>query len=417
MKVIDVALKDLRRVFRSPFSLIMMFGAPLLIAGLLYFAFGGLTSGTGSFSLPRTQVVVVNLDQPGPSANSFKAGEKLIGLLQNKDLADMLEITVAGNEANARTAVDTQKADVALIIPADFTRSATTPGAKAAVTFYQDPTLSIGPGIVKDLVNHYMDGFSGASIAADVAISGVQAMGTPQSAIAEQVMLQYAAYLGKSDHDAALHIVSPGGASAQPTAGATLIGPIMAGMLVLFVFFMGANGAQSIIKEHEEGTLARLFTTPVSQLGILGGKFLAVFVTLVIQTIVLLVASALIFHIVWGQPLPLIVSAFCMIVCATGFGVMLMSFIKETRQTGPVLGGVLTLTGLLGGLMTTSIPNVPAIMDTLSLSMPQGWAMRAMKLCLAGSSITGVLIPALVLIGLGLVFFVIGLSLFRRRFA
>ena len=35
MNIIDVAFKDLKRVFRSLFALIMMFGAPLLITGLL----------------------------------------------------------------------------------------------------------------------------------------------------------------------------------------------------------------------------------------------------------------------------------------------------------------------------------------------------------------------------------------------
>jgi ABC-2 type transport system permease protein len=230
-------------------------------------------------------------------------------------------------------------------------------------------------------------------------------------------MLKYAAFLGGFEHDAALQALPPRSAGPKPASGASLIGPIMAGMLVLFVFFMGGNGAESIIQEHEEGTLARLFTTPTSQLGILGGKFLAVFFTLVVQTLVLLGASALLFHIAWGQPLTVLLSTLGLIVCATGFGVMLMSFVKETRQTGPVLGGVLTLTGMLGGLMTNGIANIPPVMDTVSLSMPQGWAMRAMKLCLAGATMTDVLLPVVVLTVLGGAFFVIGLSLFRKRFA
>ncbi len=230
-------------------------------------------------------------------------------------------------------------------------------------------------------------------------------------------MRSYAAYLQGSDHAAALRVISPSGSSQPSNAGASLIGPIMAGMMILFVFFMGGNGAQSIIKEHEEGTLARMFTTPASQFGILGGKFLAVFCTLVIQTVVLLLASALLFHITWGQPLSVAASAFGLTLCATGFGVMLMSFIKETRQTGPILGGVLTVTSMLGGLMSNGLPNIPPVMDTISLSMPQGWAMRAMKLCLAGDSLGAVVVPVLVMTALGVVFFLIGLSLFRRRFA
>ena len=110
MNVIDVAIKDLKRVFRSPFALIMMFGAPLLIAGLLYFAFGGLASGGKSFTLAKTYVVVVNLDQAGTSTSGFKAGEMLISFLQNKDLSDILELTTAADEASARSAVDHQQA-------------------------------------------------------------------------------------------------------------------------------------------------------------------------------------------------------------------------------------------------------------------------------------------------------------------
>jgi ABC-type Na+ efflux pump permease subunit len=412
MKIMDVALKDLKRVFRSVFALIMMFGAPLLIAGLLYFAFGGLASGDGSFTLPRTQVVIVNLDDGSSPAGNFKAGEMLIEFLQSKDLADVLKVTMAPDETSARFAIDHQQADVALIIPANFTQAAQTPGQEAAVTLYQDPTLTIGPGIVKDLVNHFMDGFSGAKIAANVTVSAMQS--APD--LAESAMVKYAAYLNSASHDAALHIITPSGETGQAESGLTMIGPIMASMLILFVFFMGANGAQSIIREQEEGTLARLFTTPIPQSVILSGKFLGIFVTLVVQTAVLLAVSALIFRISWGRPLSVVLTSLSLIIAATGFGVMLMSFIKNSRQTGPILGGVLTLTGMVGGLLTNGIPNVPKAMDTISLSMPQGWALYAWKLCLAGSNAGMVLFPVLVLAALGVLFFVVGLTLFRRRF-
>jgi ABC-2 type transport system permease protein len=414
MKIMDVALKDLKRVFRSVFALIMMFGAPLLIAGLLYFAFGGLANSNGSFTLARTRLMIANLDQASSSNNPFKAGEMLITFLQDKSLADVLEVSMALDETSARSAVDQQRADVALIIPANFTEAALTPDKKTAVVLYQDPTLTIGPGIVKDLVNHFMDGFSGAKIAAEITNAAANSAHDP--GLSEWASKQYAAYLGSSDHAEAMHIASPSGTSEQTTSGLAMMGPIMAGMMIFFVFFMAANGAESIIREHEEGTLARLFTTPTSALLILSGKFVAVFVTLVIQTVVLLAASAWVFHISWGQPLAVALATFGLIVAATGFGVMLMSFIKGTRQTGPVLGGVLTLTGMLGGLMTNGIPNVPEVMDKISLSMPQGWAMHAWKLTLAGNTAGAILLPVLILVILGALFFTVGLSLFRRRF-
>jgi ABC-2 type transport system permease protein len=228
--------------------------------------------------------------------------------------------------------------------------------------------------------------------------------------------VQYAAYLQSSGHDEALHITSSSGEAKQTESRSTMMGPIMAGMLVFFVFFMGANGAQSIIREHEEGTLARLFTTPASASMILAGKFLAVFSALLIQTVVLLGASALLFHISWGKAASVSLATLSLIVVATGFGVMLMSFIKNTRQTGPILGGVLTLTGMLGGVFTNGIPNVPAVMDKVALSMPQGWALQAWKLSLTGNGAGAILLHTFVLIALGMIFFLIGLALFRRRF-
>lgn len=405
MNILVVALKDLRRVFRSIFSLIMMFGAPLLIAGLLYFAFGGLASGSSSFTLARTRLVIANLDQAGSSGSSFKAGEMLISFLHNKDFSDLLEIRMAPDENSARSAVNRQQADVALIIPSNFTQAALTPDQSAAVVLYQDPILTIGPGIVKDLVNHFMDGFSGAKIAAKVAndVSGAASK-------------QYASYLESSDHGAALHLISPSGQTEQASPRMSMIGPIMAGMMILFVFFMAANGAESIIREQEEGTLARLFTTPTTAATVLSGKFLGILATLVIQVIVLLGASALLFHISWGRPLSVVMATFGLLVAATGFGVMLMSFIKSTRQAGLILGGVLTLTAMIGGLLTNGIPNVPKAMDMISLTMPQGWAMLVWKLSLSGNGANALLIPTFVLVVLGCAFFVSGLTMFRRRF-
>jgi ABC-type multidrug transport system permease subunit len=96
---------------------------------------------------------------------------------------------------------------------------------------------------------------------------------------------------------------------------------------------------------------------------------------------------------------------------------MLMSFIKNSRQTGPVLGGAMTLLGMLGGLFTTGIPNLPAAVDTVSLVTPHGWALQGWKLALSGAAPGQALVPVLVLLAMGFVFFAVGLTLFRRRFA
>ena len=48
-----------------------------------------------------------------------------------------------------------------------------------------------------------------------------------------------------------------------------ILGPIMGGMMVFYAFSTGTSTAQSILREEEERTLPRLFTTPTSQATIL----------------------------------------------------------------------------------------------------------------------------------------------------
>lgn len=423
MKIFDIALKDLKHIFQSVFSLVMMFGAPLMITGLLYFAFGGLSSGKGGFSLPVTSVQVVNLDQPDMQKTSFAAGQMLTDFLQDKSLSDILEVSLAQDETSARLAVDEQQAGVAIIIPNDFTSAVTSPDQTASVIIYQDPTLTIGPSIVKDLVNHFMDGFSGSKIASQVTMEMWKASNAQvDPSLQYNVAQQYTTWLqsnghGKGESVPALSIVPPVGKAQSSNQGAALIGPIMAGMLVMFVFFMGANGAESIILEDEQGTLDRIFSTPTSLWSILGGKFLGVFVTLCIQTAILLLASTFLFGIQWGRPETVILVSFGFIVASAGFGVLLMSFVKNSRQTGPVLGGFMTLTGMLGGLFTTGIPTIPAGFTKVTLVTPQGWALQAWLKSLSGAGAEQILIPVMVMVLMGFAFLGIGMVLFRKRFA
>jgi hypothetical protein len=233
MKTLDITLKDLKHIFQSVFSLVMMFGAPLLITSLLYFAFGGLTTGKSGFNMPVTKLQVVNLDQPVAQSSDFAAGQMLINFLQDKSLSDVLEVSLAPDEAGARRAVDEQRAGVAIIIPTDFTTAVTAPERTAAVTIYHDPTLTIGPGIVKDLVNHFMDGFSGAKIAGQVTVDRLNASGAQaDTALQYKVVQQYTAWLQSNGHSGgeaapSLSIISPAGKTQTSNQGAALIGPIM----------------------------------------------------------------------------------------------------------------------------------------------------------------------------------------------
>jgi ABC-2 type transport system permease protein len=135
---------------------------------------------------------------------------------------------------------------------------------------------------------------------------------------------------------------------------------------------------------------------------------------------VLLVLSALIFEINWGGPLPLILVTLGMVVLSAAFGLFVTSLLKNTRQGGVVYGGVLTVAGMVGmiGIFTVNVPNASTgPMETISLTVPHGWAVRGYSLLLEGGGASDVLATFAVMLILSLAFFLVGLIRFRRRFA
>lgn len=423
MKILDIAIKDLFQSFRSAFAIGMMFIVPLMITGLIYFAFGGLSAGVGRYNLPPLRLAIVNLDQPQQDA--FQAGKTIPGFLRDPAMPDWLQVSELADEATARAALEKREIDVALIVPQNLSDAAMSPTERATITILHDPTLTMGPAFAQDVIGLFLDGITSGKIALQVVSTQVATTGKPlepaaQAALFQEYSTWYVEMQRNLRHsDTPLLAVQAPAASAAQTLRdpmADMMGKIMAGMMIMFVFFTGASTAQTILREDEEGTLARLFTTPTARATVLAGKFASVFVTIAVQVIVLMIVSAVLFKINWGQPVTLFCAALGLLIVAAGFGVMVVSFIKSVRQAGPIIGGVLSATGMLGGLFTTGVAMPPAF-ETMSLALPQGWALRGFKLALDGASVGDVILPMLVMVAMGAVFFGIGAFNFRKRFA
>jgi len=428
MKVIDIAIKDMTRSFRSTFALIFMFGVPLLMTGMFYFMFGGAAKSDQGFSVPVTKVVVANLDTGGPgfeaASSAFPVGTKahslgdmILTTLKDKSFANLMEISVVDSAEAARAQVDGQKAGVALIIPADFSQRFSDLKGQATIELYQDPTLTIGPSIVRSILSQFMDSMSGARLAVSVVSKQT---GSTDPAVIGQVVSQYMASIPTGDQSAALlDLHAPAASKPAANTVATIVSFIMAGMTIFYAFFTGTSTAQSIIREDEDGTLPRLFTTPTTQTTILGGKFLAVGLTVVVQMTVLLILGRLIFGIQWGSLLPLVLVTLSTVMAAATFGIFMMSLLKTSKQAGAVLGGVLTVTGMLGmiKIFTMGSGSSPAWADLASSFVPQGWAVRGLSQVMNSASLNEVLLSCAALLGMSVVFFLVGVLRFQKRFA
>jgi ABC-2 type transport system permease protein len=271
-----------------------------------------------------------------------------------------------------------------------------------------------------------LDGVSGGGIAIQTLIERQQSNGIqPDPAQIPGWVTRYTDWYREFQRDlfhnpekAALVLTAPSaGESESADPIKSMMGLTMAGQMIFFAFFTGAYAMMSILREDEEGTLARLFTTPTERVKILTGKFLAVVLTVILQGLVLMAAGHFAFGIAWGQPVSVALALGGQVLAASGLGVLLISFVKTSKQGGPVLGGGLTALGMLGGLFTANIPNMPEAFLMLGNFTPQGWVLKGWKLSLAGSAPVELLLPFAVALALGVLMFAFGAMMFKRRYA
>jgi ABC-2 type transport system permease protein len=432
VRAFAIAWKDVRHVYRSFSGLAMMLIAPLLLAGAIGAAFG---SGN-NFSISVVKTVVVNQDAGAAAAGTGAAssaagggaGTAIVSALTSPQLADLLSITQVATPEAAKSAVDTGGAEVAVIIPAGLTQALTSaPASPLSSTYtpplqveiYKDPTVSVGPAIVGAVVQELVQSLNGARAAASAGaqLTLMQGVTDPGklTAVATQAAREYSAQAqaaGRIALDSRSPVTPGGNASKRPnTAGQVLIG-----MMLFFTLFGAATPARSIIDEQRQGTLPRLFTTSTPRTVVLWGKYMAVFLVVLLQSIILLTAGRLIFGSHWGAIGPVAVLVIAGALVASSLGLLTVSFAKTPAQAGAGGAGIFVFLGLISGSFTgsTDIGGAYAVVRHFS---PLGWLLDGWNHTMFGGSWGGIVLPVLAALGFAVVFFAVATFFFRRRYA
>jgi ABC-2 type transport system permease protein len=442
-KIIDIAFKDMTQNFRSMIALVMMFAVPILLVGMFYIMFGGDNSEEEPFEIPVTKVIIVNRDvgiiqfgeafpgrTPVSLAEDFNRngmasmGSYLTEMLLAEGYADLMSIKVMEDANEAKNAVDRQDAGVAILIPENFTDSLSASGGQSLVEFYQDPGLSIGPNVVKGVVQQILDEFNSSQFTLQITFEQMIKNGISIDTVSTQVIMdsyfQEMRYQQQGQNQASLmNVLGSEGEQVDLIGSVGLVSMMMTGMTVFYVFFTGASTAQSLLTEEQKGTLSRLFTTPTDHSVILGGKFISGVMMIIVQITVLMLFGNLVFKIDWGHFITLLPVILSLTLAAASFGIFLMSWVRTERQAGLLIGGFVTIMGMLGMLpiFVFSMPNPPEIVFSLSHIVPQGWAVEGLQIAMEGGAPPDVMLNAIVLIVWAVFFFLFGVLRFRRRFA
>jgi len=161
--------------------------------------------------------------------------------------------------------------------------------------------------------------------------------------------------------------------------------------LLLFLFLISLTGAVALIETRGLGLSRRMLATPTSPGTVIAGETLGRVLISVIQAAVIILGSALLFGVSWGQPAGVAAVVILFALVGAGAGILVGTLFRNEQQAT----GISLLLGLglgaLGGCMVPLEVFSPTMRHVAHIT-PQAWGNDAFaKLVGHGASITGIL--------------------------
>ena len=412
-KLLLIGIKDLKLMFRDRAALTFMLLAPFLLTigmGVVTGRFSG-----GSTGISDIPVVIVNLDKG-------ELGNALEDLFNSEDLAELMEPSASSDPEVARQLIESNEASAAIIIPEGFTESIIPPeGAMSnpnytepepvQIEVYTNPSSPTSAGIVKAVVDEFISRVeegrtSGMTTFLQLMLSGLI---DPQNIEAEASNLYQ--NVEQSESNAITLTKNTEGADAVEFDMLAYFAP---GMALMFLMYTVSYGGRSILAERAEGTLPRLMISPTQVVQVLGGKVLGIFFMGTAQVSILILASAILFQVKWGNSIGVTVLILAAVFGSTGWGMLITSFARTPAQVASTGTVVMLIFSILGGSFI-SLENFPPIMQTISKITPNAWGLDGFTTLALGGTLSSLVEPIIALLVMGGVLFGIAVVLFNRN--
>ena len=356
-RAVAIGLNNLRRQFRVRTNLFFTFVFPMLLILVLGATFGGSSN-------PRLGVVV---------AGSGPLEGDLVSQLSH---TPHLHVVRVGSRRTLLTQVARGQLVAGLVIPANYD-SSVNDGEPVALSYVArlDPSSQQLSQTVQGAV-------------------GQQAtlLGAARFALAQGAAPTFGAGLAAAQAtEPRVPVVSVTQTVAGKTTFSGSLGPFDESAwteLLLFLFLTSLTGAVALIETRRLGVSRRMLSTPTAPGQIIGGETIGRMFIGLIQATVIIVGSALLFGVRWGQLAGVAVVVLLFVLVGAGAGIFLGTVFRNEQQAM----GISLLVGLglaaLGGCMVPLEVFSPAMKHIAHLT-PHAWANDAFaKLVANGASVT-----------------------------
>ncbi|KNF08206.1 ABC-type multidrug transport system, permease component [Gottschalkia purinilytica] len=185
---------------------------------------------------------------------------------------------------------------------------------------------------------------------------------------------------------------------------------IVIGFSLFFSMYTIVFSVGDILRDKQLKTWQRALVSPISNKALLGGNLIVSFIIGLFQVSIILFGGKYLFNLDLGNNmLAIFIVISCFVFVTVSLGLFLVSILKNQRQLSAVSPIALTATSMLGGCMWPLDIISSKIILALANITPQKWAVEGIeKIAMYGYDVNSIIVPCLVLIGMGIVYFTLG---------
>ena len=198
---------------------------------------------------------------------------------------------------------------------------------------------------------------------------------------------------------------------AAPRQAPTIFDYLVPGYSVFFAFFLMGLMAETIYEERIGGALRRIFSLPIHRVSVLLGKALPYSLIAMLQVLIVLAASALLFDFDLGEaPLALLLLIVATGLAVGGLGILVSVLVRSEGQANSIPTLLTLVMAAISGALFPSI-QVPG----LAQITPHYWAVQGFLTITALRGDLAAVLPNLgVLLAIALVTFTVAVWRFRH---
>jgi ABC-type multidrug transport system permease subunit len=404
------ALKDLRRRWRDPLSLLLGAGIPLVTLALISLAFGG----SGGVR-PQAHLLVTDEDE------SF-GSNLLLGAFGQGPATELVLVEEVDRE-EGRDRIEAGKASGWLLIPVGFGQ-AVLEEDPVTITLVTNPAQTILPGILEEFL----------SVMVDAVFYLQRLLGEPLEEIAagpeegedtlpDQTVAEISITVNQLIERASTYLFPPvlalesGVDSEESEADFNLGALFFPGMFFMAVLFLAQGFSGDVWEEKLHGTLRRVITTPAEVAGFLAGKLLAAAVIFAALSLLVFLAGSWLYDLPLSRlPLAVVWSSLSGLLFLVFYN--LIHLYAGSQTAGNFMTSAVTFPLLMAGGSFFPFEIMPDWLASVGRWTPNGWALEQLKAILAGEmDMGGLTVAFLGMAVLGGVVFVMSARRLRRGFA